>query len=86
MASQLGNLQNSALSGVGTAHSEAQSDASPGNADYVADSAASPLAAQSHISAVPATGAQPEGFPAQPVASVAETVLHHDVEPGSELS
>ena len=75
-ASQL--MQASAQSGVATAQSEAQSDTSHANADFVADSAASPLATHSH-GEISTAGAQ--SFVAQPVASAAGADIRQDAQP-----
>lgn len=82
----IGNVQASAQSGVATAQSEAQSDASHGNADFIADSAASPSAAhsQGHISTAEAERAR--SYVAQPVASVAGPSERQDAEPESGCS
>ena len=84
MASQLGNLQASAQSGVAAAHSEAQSDASHGNDDLIADSAASPLAAQSQVSRASAGEVQPATFAMHARTSTADNRPRHDEEPESK--
>lgn len=83
MVSQLGVAP--AHSGVATAYSGAQSDASHRNNDYVVDSAASPLPAQSQIfSEAIADGLLPAGSVIHTVFPLNGSMITEEVEPESK--